>query len=174
MNDIFIWVVDPFYLIQAIILSIFLIPLSWWQYKLARGHHETQNAAKLGWQVLKFRFSAGVCMGLFDHCLMILGGFHPGIWPLGLWYVIVVYITMVLLIPSNLKRELRLKFLILWLIGVISLSSIIEIMFHYVTGLPYPAGWTELTTILFYFTVYLFGAFLATLHWHPYFSEESK
>ncbi|MHA1651092.1 MAG: hypothetical protein ACTSYB_12925 [Candidatus Helarchaeota archaeon] len=167
---------DPFFQMaiqQAAVLSVIIPFLSFFQYKLAgRGLEEKEIRRKVGITVLEFRFLAGFSMGWFDHIFMILGGFHPGFLPWAYWYVSVVYTAIIMCIPSNLKPKWRKSFILIWLIGIISFSTFMEINTRLILfgDFLYPVGWTPLTTFLFYVDVHVLGTFIATLHWDSRFS----
>ena len=110
-------------------------------------------------------------MGWFDHLLMIWGGFHDYFWPLAYWYVTVTYTVIIICIPSNLEAKWRSAFIGLWLIALTAFSTLTEINTRYILfgALFYPLGWTEITTLVFYFDVHLLGTFIATLHWNSRF-----
>ncbi len=162
------------FLIQAIALTFVIIILSWYQYRRAgRNIEDNVLRKKLGIRILGFRFLAGFCMGWFDQLFMIAGGFHDFFWPVAYWYVTSVYITFMLLIPPDLEKKRRKWFIPLWLIVTITFSSVTEIAFRifiFCGYLCYPAGWTTLTTVIFYLDVHVLGTFIATLHWDPRFT----
>ncbi len=165
------------YILQAIIFSAAIPFLSYFQYKLAGKKAEnTEIRRKTGFQVLKFRYFAGLSMGCFDHFFMIIGGWHPGelFVPWAFWYVTVIYMTVNLCIPSNLNEKWRKPFILAWLCILITIFTILEINIHYIFNIPYPNGWTELTTLIFYFDVFLLGTFIATLHWSSRFLLKSS
>ncbi len=163
-----------FYMIQALILTGIIILLSWVQYRRAgRNFSEKRLKRKVGLRVLEFRFLAGFSIGLFDHLFMIMGGFHNFFWPIAYWYVTSIYLTFMLLIPPDLEKARRKWFIPIWLIATVTFSSGVEIasrIFFFCGYLCYPAGWTALTTIIFYLDVHVLGTFIGTLHWDPRFA----
>ncbi len=174
MEDVGPLTFDPFIFFQAVGFSIALLLLSYFQYKkVGQGIKDPVLKKKMGLRVLSFRYLAGLTMGIFDHLLMIISGFHPFFWPLAFWYVIVTYTTIVLIIPPNLNKKWRFWFILVWLALIIPLHSTAEIMTHYIFNIPYPIGWTELTTFIFYIDVHLFGTFIAVLHWDSRFTIHS-
>ena len=171
---------DPFVQMainQAIVLSIALPFLSYFQYWLAgRGIENKELRKKIGIRVLAFRFLAGFCMGWFDHIMMIMGGFHPGFLGWAYWYVSVVYLAIILCIPSNLDQKWRKLFILIWLIGTVTFSSFMEMNTRLLLygAFNYPLGWEPLTTVLFYIDVHALGTFIATLHWDRHFLIEQE
>lgn len=167
---------NMFFMIQAGILTLVIIFLAWFQYKRAgRDIADKELAKKVGLRMLEFRFLAGFCMGWFDHIFMIIGGFHNYFWLVAYWYVTSVYLTFMLILPPTLEKNQRKWFIPIWLIVTITFSSVTEMAFRIFSlcgYLCYPAGWTAITTIVFYIDVHVLGTFIGTLHWDPRFSVE--
>ncbi|MHA1129741.1 MAG: hypothetical protein ACTSQQ_02940 [Candidatus Helarchaeota archaeon] len=158
-----------FFMIQALIFTGMSLLLSWIQYfRVGRRITDKKLRKKVGLRLLAFRYFAGFCMGCFDHLFMVLGGFHNFFWPIAYWYVISLYTTFMLLIPPSLIKEKHKWFIPLWLFATITFSAGMEMafrIFFFCGYLCYPPGWTAITTIIFYFDIFVLGTFIATLSW---------